>query len=153
MRIGEASNFKEKVCNLGLEMLTSSSEKTSQVWESVFIEVINSFPIFLSKDIFNRMRLEEQLIQNSEKTKNDFVRIGALRLLNIIVEVVPLVTSVDAERGEGTQQTDFRPDLPLVGRPEPGSATVLLRKLHAEGVPVPGEPFPQGPLQQQGPLN
>jgi hypothetical protein len=68
-------------------MLTSSSEKTSQVWESVFIEIINCFPIFLSKDIFNRMRLEEQLIQNSEKTKNDFVRIGALRLLNIIVEV------------------------------------------------------------------
>lgn len=77
----------EKVCKLGLEMLTSSSERTSQVWESVFIEVIGSFPIFLSQDVFSRMRLEEQLIQNSDKTKNDFVRIGALRLLNIIVEV------------------------------------------------------------------
>lgn len=69
-------------------MLTSSSEKTSNIWEKVFIQAIESFPAILTHSIFEKLEIEKSVIENTQREKNDFVRIGALRLLNIIISVI-----------------------------------------------------------------
>lgn len=68
-------------------MLTSSSEKTAQKWEEVFYALIDNFPTLVSEEIFKERKFEELMLNNSGKAKNDFERISALRLLNIISTV------------------------------------------------------------------